>query len=401
MSASQTMARGIAAYKDGHYLDALRFAEQALDEATSAENLEVSIYALNLWLAEICLQLGEFKKSQRFIDNASKCANQKVDESDYNEFAKVADIASVQCRLDSLLGRYDVAIETVAKFLTQQKEKYGTESLHFANALNSQGVILCAAGQTDEAEAPLRRAMSMRERLSGSESENFADSLQNLSVNYSMQNNFTVSEALSNKALGLRRKHLRIHHPLVGYCLYNLGTQKLKHQDSKKAEEDFVAALKIFEHELPAHHPQLSLTLSGLGTALVAQRKFKEAREPLTRALSIAEKTPEQEDILLFSALSGLGLAHLGAFQFKEAEPYTARALYMVEHSAQLKVAAERGLLDRLMVCYVFQGKIGDVLKLYPDSMRAKYTSSFEGVLNLFTAVFEFAKKQLPPRENI
>jgi tetratricopeptide (TPR) repeat protein len=243
--------------------------------------------------------------------------------------------------------------------------------------------------------------MSMRERFVGVDSVRFSESLNNLSVNYSMQNNFTLAEALCSRALSLRRKHLRAAHPLIGYSLYNLGDQKLKHQDSKKAEENFVAALKIFEQELPPKHPQLSMTLSGLGTALVAQRKFKEARVPLLRALAIAEETSVQKDLLLLSALSGLGLAHLGSLQFKEAEPYTKRALHMVEHSDQLKTAAEKGLLDRLMVCYVLQGKLADALKLYPDSMRAKYTATFESFFDLLATVGEFAKKQLPPREDI
>ncbi|MDR3612383.1 MAG: tetratricopeptide repeat protein [Candidatus Obscuribacterales bacterium] len=401
MTASETLSQGILAYKDGRYLDAFQLCERAQDEATSAEQLEVSLYALHLWLAEICLQIGDFKKAQEFVDNASKCANKEIDDNVYNDFAGVADIASVQWRLLSLLGDHEEALEGIAKLVAQQKERYGVDSLHLANALNSQGVTLGEAGQAKEAEAPLRRAMSMRERLVGVDSVSFSESLNNLSVNYGMQNNFTLGEALGTRALSLRRKHLRANHPSIGHSLHNIGSQKLKHQDSKKAEENFLAALKIFEQELPPRHPQLSMTLSGLGTALVAQRKFKEARVPFERALSIAEETPAQKDLLLLSALSGLGLAHLGSLQFKEAEPYTKRALYMVEHSAQLKTASEKGLLDRLMVCYVFQGKLADALKFYPDSMRAKYTNTFESLFDLLSAVGEFAKKQLPPRENI
>ena len=109
MTASQTLAQGIVAYKDGRYLDALLSCEQALDEATSAEQLEVSIYALHLWLAEICLQVGDFRKSQKFVDNACKCANKEIEDTVNSNFAAVADIASVQWRLDSVLGRHDEA----------------------------------------------------------------------------------------------------------------------------------------------------------------------------------------------------------------------------------------------------------------------------------------------------
>jgi tetratricopeptide (TPR) repeat protein len=401
MTASQTLALGIVAYQDGRYLDAFQLCEQALEEATSSEQLEVSIYAIHLWLAEISLQLGDFKKAQKFVDNSCKCVNKEIEATSNAKFAGVADIASVQWRLASIMARHEEAQAGIANLVAQQKERYGVDSLHLANALNSQGVILCESGQTKDAEAPLRRAMSMRERFVGVDSVSFSESLNNLSVNYSMQNNFTLAEALCSRALSLRRKHLRATHSLIGYSLYNFGDQKLKHQESKKAEENFLAALKIFEQELPPRHPQLSMTLSGLGTALVAQRKFKEARIPLERALAIAEETPVQKDLLLLSALSGLGLAHLGSLQFKEAEPYTKRALHMVEHSDQLKTAAEKGLLDHLMVCYVLQGKLADALKLYPDSMRAKYTATFESFFDLLATVGEFAKKQLPPRDDV
>jgi hypothetical protein len=53
------------------------------------------------------------------------------------------------------------------------------------------------------------------------------------------------------------------------------------------------------------------------------------------------------------------------------------------------------------MVCYVLQGKLVDALKLYPDSMRAKHTATFEGFFDLLATVGEFAKKQLPPREDV
>ena len=401
MTATNQLLDSISAYADGRYLDAFELCERALQTATSGESLDVSIYAINLWLAEVCLQLADFRKARRYVENSNKCSSKEIDSELHSKFASVADIDSVEWRLLSALGEHDDAQAGIVTLVERQKEKFGVDSLHFANALNSQGRILCDSGQPDDAAAPLRRAMSMRERLIGVDSVSFAESLHNLSLNYSMQNNYTLSEALGNRALTLRRKHLRASHPLIGYSLDNLGTQKLKHQDAKKAQENFTAALKILENELPPKHTHLSLTLSGLGTALVAQRKYKEAKELLDRALLIAEEANGNKDLLLMSALTSLSLAHLGLFQFKEAEPYTKRALHMVEHSEQLKVASEKGLLDRLMVCYVLQFKIGDAVRLYPDTMRANHTASFAGFVDTIASIGEFAKKQLPPRENI
>lgn len=401
MSASQTFARGVDAYKDGRYREASRLCAQALDEATSAESLDVSIYALHMWLAKINFQLGDYEAVKRSLDNASKCANKHIDEKDLKEYAAIADLECAQWRLDSQLGQHFEAISGIADLVARQKKHSDVDSLEYANALNAQGIIFCEAGQAEDAAAPLRRSMSIRERLIGTDTVAFADSLSNLSVNYSLQNNFTVAGALSDRALTLLRQLLRADHPLIANCLYNRAGVYLRTLRAKKAEEDFKDALKIFEQELPSQHRQISLTLSGLGHAMLGQHKFKDAISPFQRALEIAEKTKVQKDILLSSALAGLGQAYLGVLQFKEAEPYFKRALYLVEHSEELKVASERNLLDSVMISCLFQGKVGDVLRHYPDSMRAKYTSSAQGVIGLVDAVVDFAKKQLPSRDDV
>jgi tetratricopeptide (TPR) repeat protein len=387
---------GIAAYRDGRYAQAATCLEQALDKAQAEKSQMHLLYTLNLWLGEINLALAHLAQAEKLWAGADACEQKKLEDNGSSDL----DLESLGARLLALQDKHDESEAAAKALLVQAKEIFGSESLPAASSFNTLGVVLDQAGKTQEATVVLRRALSIRERILGTDSLPYAQSLTNLALNYARENNVTSAEALCKRALAVREKHLREAHPLIGYSLHHLAAQILRQGHADQSYDYFSRALRIFEKELPENHPQIGSTLNGLGSAAIAMKRFDQAQELFERALKIAEAEERRSDINILSAASGLGLAYLSQNQFSKAEPHIKRALRLVEDSHQLQAAAEKGLLDRLMVCYVLQGKFVDAIRLYPDSMRASHTSDFETVIELFKMVGKLAQRHLGPKDD-
>jgi tetratricopeptide (TPR) repeat protein len=387
---------GISAYRDGRYAEATNCFEQVLTKAQTDKSDKHLLYAANLWLGEINLELGHYALAEKFWTDANLCTKKKLEDVGSSD----VDLESIGARILALQDK-PVESEAAAKeLLARATETFGSESLAVASSLNTLGLVLDQAGKTQEATLAFRRALSTRERMLGTDSLPYAQSLTNLALNYARENNITSAEALCKRALSVREKHLRQAHPLIGYSLHHLAAQKLRQGYADQALDYFTRAVRIFEKELPENHPQIGNSLSGLASAAIAMKKFDQAQELFERALKIADSEERKNDINIVSAASGLGLAYLSQNQSVKAEPHIKRALKLIEENPQLRAAAENGLLDRLMVSYVMQGKFIDAMRLYPDSMRARYTSDAVSVIELFKMIGKAAHRHLGPKDD-
>ncbi len=385
---------GRAAFLDGDYQAAQLYFTSGLTNVANQQGLsqlhrQKLQQQIKLWSVQADIELGRYRQAEQLweLTDQDQLAAIENDER--------VDLEIAGAKLYSRLGKHAQAEELIRQLLDSRRKKYGCDHLLVASGLNCLGVILQANGQLTEAETVALRALSLRERLLGREHLAFAESLHNLAIIYARQDRASMAVALSKRALAIQEKALEPMHPIIGYTLLNLGMQRMQLYDTWRAQEQFMRALAILEKRLPPNHLQLSCCLSGLASCKLVSREFDQAQLLFERALNIADALECNGELDLFSAVSGLGMTYLAKRQFASAERCIRRALFLLETSAALQAAAESGLLDQLMVCCIFQGKLVDALRLYPDSMRAKYVSTFENIFKVATMLGNFADRCL------
>ena len=308
--------------------------------------------------------------------------------------------AEVLTQLGSILTklkRFEEAEDAFEESLTLKRQNF-SGPISIATTLNEYGMAKLDQDQASAAEPMLSQALGIFERASNQDG-GYAQTLNILSVLHSKAQNYTLAEPLCKRALAIRRRELGTHLS-VAESLHNLGVQHLKRGQAGKAEPLWREALEIKEQFLPAAHPGIILTLNHLSSACLAGRKFAEAESLYKRSLELQEGTTNGDEHALANAVAGLGLTYLQQGKFNEAEPYIKRSLSFLDDQGVPNALEEKGLLDELFTCYVFQGKFGDALRLVPDTLRAKHTSEFNNFVDLVGQLGNLASKLFEPKHD-
>jgi hypothetical protein len=71
----------------------------------------------------------------------------------------------------------------------------------------------------------------------------------------------------------------------------------------------------------------------------------------------------------------------------------------MLNEDPDLQFAGEYSMVESLITTQLYQGKLVDAMRLFPDQMRAKHTSQFAGALNLIESVTDFVQRYVLPPE--
>jgi hypothetical protein len=395
MSNAVNLESGTKLFEDGDYRgakDAFSWAAGTLERDDNKEELSSALH----WLGKSQYKLGEYSEALDSLTRARELRERLNGASSVPAALVDVDLGKVYQELE----RGEDAINTVAGALETLKEHAGANSLEFAAASSALGVL--HAQRNNEAAEPLiNRGLGIRRAQLGQSHRLIAESLNDLSYCNFLANNSTMSNVLGRKALAMMEKHLGENHAEVGMILYNLSNQYVKQRAFGKAEISSRRGYAILKEQFPADHEVNIWIADRLGTTCMVMYNLEEAKELHECALNVAERKWGKDSPKIVNSLVGLGSVHLNRNEYLLAEPYFKRALNVLGNFAKLdgtteyNATKEYGLLQQLSCCYVFQLKLGDALRLVPDSFRAKHTSDFSRAIDLIKGSVEFVLKQI------
>lgn len=394
MSNSVNLESGTKLFEDGDYRgakDAFSWAAGTLERDDNKEELSSALH----WLGKSQYKLGEYKDALESLTRAKELC-ERLHGSVPKALVDV-DLGKVYQELE----RGEDAINTVAGAVEILKEHAGPDSLEFAEASSALGVLHASRNNTEAAEPLINRGLGIRRAKLGESHRLIAESLNDLSYCHSISGNSTMSNAFGRKALAMMEKSLGENHAEVGLVLYNLSNQYVKQHAFGKAEITARRAYDILKEQLPADHEYNIWIKDRLATTCMVMYNLEEARELHESALNAVERKWGKDSPKMVNSLVGLGSVHLNRNEYLLAEPYFKRALNVLGNFSKLdgstdyNATKEYALLQQLSCCYVFQFKLGDALRLVPDSFRAKHTSDFSRTIDLIKGSVQFVLKQI------
>lgn len=383
-------------FEDGDYRgakDAFSWAAGALERDDNKEELSSALH----WLGKSQYKLGEYPESLESLTRAREL-HERLHGSGSVATAQVdVDLGKVYQELE----RGEEAVNTVGAAVEVLKERVGANSLEFAAASSALGVLHASSNNTEAAEPLINRGLGIRRSQLEESHRLIGDSLNDLSYCHALSGNSTMSNAFGRKALAVLEKNLGENHAEVGLVLYNLSNQYVKQRAFGKAEVVSRRGYNILKEQFPADHEVNIWITDRLATTCMAMYNLEEAKELHGAALGAAEKKWGKDSPKIVNSLVGLGSVHLNRNEYLLAEPYFKRALNVLgnftkfDGSMEFNASKEYSLLQQLSCCYVFQFKLGDALRLVPDSIRAKHTSDFTRTIDLIKGTVEFVLKQI------
>lgn len=378
---------GKKAYSDGKFAQSKEELTKAISENGDNEH---DLAILLVERAKALIELEEFDEAKRDLEHAIE-----IHEKQSDELGKAAALNSL-----GLVHLYKEELEEaescVEKGLTTRREQLGADNSEVAESLNALGLVYMAQKKEKKAEAFLNRGLGTRQKVFGKQHKEVAQSLSNLSVFHGSSANLTLAEPLGRQALTMRETLLGDQHPDYAESLYHMAVQQLIKGKPDKAAKMLKQSLAVQEKTYPEHHRRIVMSKGQLAACLMHMDKTEEAASLYKDIIKTVEKHDGHEHQKLFDYIVGLSLCYLQDKKYDLAEQCITRALKILRSSGKDDANAENALLRNLSTAYLYQGKIGDILHVLPDTMRAQHTAEVSNTFQTLSMIGKFATKHLP-----
>ena len=393
--AADLIDKGGAEFLAGHMKSAEGVFAEALDALKNkpAGNAEVKaqLAAAHQGLGRAKTWLAKYREAEQHLSEAAKLI-----EDLHGEDSSETRINNLyRAELCEYMEEYEKAHLIASNVVSELKQASSTGDLLFAHALARLGMAMNHLKQGSEAEPLLSKALGIRKGILGDNHRLVAESLHDLAHSYQVVDNFTLASVFERRALKIREEVLGEDHPEVGTSLYALASQYLRSGLFSKAEAAARRGLKICQNSFDNDHPLVIRLCEELASACLATGMIDEAEKLNKSALKSAETRWGIENPRLVASLVGLGTTYLSRGDWRNAETYFEKSLKIMESNEDLNTSLEYRLLQQLSCCYLFQFKLGDAIRLVPDTFRAKHTSDFSSTIDLIRKLVEFASKKL------
>jgi CHAT domain-containing protein/tetratricopeptide (TPR) repeat protein len=229
------------------------------------------------------------------------------------------------------LGDYAPARPLHERVVAIVEATYGSEPPELATALINLGIVLKAMGEHAAARPLQERALAIREAALGPDHPQVAESLNSLGSLLLAIRDFDGARAHHERALAIRETALGIDHPAVAQSLFNLALLFEERGDFAEARPLQERALAIREAALGRSHPLVAASLNHLAVLLKAVGDYAAARPRYERALEIREEALGPDHPLVAMSLNALGILYFDLGDYAGARPLYERALLIRE----------------------------------------------------------------------
>ncbi len=381
------LEKGLQKLDTGDYEEAC----QSFDSYVKSRKPGNKDYANGLfWLGQAQLKLDDQEGARETLERAEK-EYRKLKNCDEELAGALTRAAEAHSNLDEHL----TADQKLEEALELGREACGPFSTQLADTISIHGMSHLKQNLFDSAEKKLSKAFGLRRGLHGTKHSEIAQSMNQLSAFYAQSGKFAPAEVMARQALEMQESIIGSEHPEYGATLLNLATVFVKQGRMTKAEPYATEALEVLEARLPDSHSSHIAALDRLGSVMLSTNKNEEARDTYNKALLLSQARWGKDSAHTAASLIGLGLANLNCGDYRSSEKYLSIALDLLQHSPELDSTIEYSLLQQLACSYVFQLKLGDAVRLVPDSLRARHTANFNETIDTLNKVIDFVGSQV------
>lgn len=204
------------------------------------------------------------------------------------------DIAALQTQVGALIDRTQLkeAASAVERLLALSRERAGTDSYDYSEALRYKARVLSVEGRLSEAQPLLAEALAIREKVFGPESPETLYCLLDLAALVSIPNEDALR--MYERSLAIAEKVFGPEHLVTAGILKNLGNTVVSiHSDPHRIEKavgSYSRAITIEQKALGKDSPNVADSFSELAEIYEHDLNFEEAERLHLRALGIARK---------------------------------------------------------------------------------------------------------------
>lgn len=224
------------------------------------------------------------------------------------------------------LGLVAEAEKQIRRTLELRERVSGSDSVGYAEALNSLAFLLDDLGRYEEAEKYYRQVETMFERWRATEPFNLATAKNNLATLLRRTNRLDEAEQKWREALQLMKSVPGQEHPTLGQTLGNLGLCMRNQRRLAEAEALDRESLEILRRT-DGESPSVARALSNLASVLQDQSKYEEALPLFQESLAMQRKffaAPHKE---IATSLNNLGILYVDSARPDLALPLLEEAL--------------------------------------------------------------------------
>ena len=170
------------------------------------------------------------------------------------------------------------------------KTLYGVEHNLYAKALNNLGVLYYWMGKFEKCEPIYLQVRDIQEKAVGKNHIDYAVSLNNLALLYKELGRYDKAEPYYIESYLLFKKILGDNHPQYARSVTNLGVFYFVIGNFEKAEPLYLESKEIREKSLGKKHPDYGVSLTNLGTLYSEMGNLQKAERYFLEATQIFEK---------------------------------------------------------------------------------------------------------------
>ena len=375
--------KAIKFYHHGKYVEAVNYAEQALDVARKLWGEKHPSVATSLnHLAELYQSQGRFSEAEPLYIEALQIRKRLLGDAHPDVATNLNHLAE----LYRSQGRFTEAEPLYIEALQMRKRLLGDAHPDVASSLNNLAALYRNQGRLTEAEPLYIEALQMRKRLLGDAHPDVASSLNNLAALYRNQGRLTEAEPLLIKALQMRKILLGEAHPDVATSLHHLAALYSSQGRLTEAEDLYIEALQMRKRLLGDAHPDVATNLNNLAELYQSQGRLTEAEPFYNEALQMRKRLLGDAHPDVAASLNHLAELYQSQGRLTEAEPFYNEALQMRKRllgDAHPDVAASLHHLAGLLV-----------LTGSPAEALARMTEATEVEDNILRRTFAFSSEK-------
>jgi CHAT domain-containing protein len=208
-------------------------------------------------------------------------------------------IYSNLCAINTMMGRYDIALEYNKKadiLMTGKQRESGNFADIYINRASIYSIQKSYGAAIDYFEKAIRIYNNLNERDNKKILQSLSAAYLNIGIAYYAIKNFKASSEYYNKSAELKLKY-----NLTGLALVYLNIAKTYKQTghSIKAEEFYSKSISVFKNEFGNDYYRMAEVYFDYGLFLQSEGKISEALEAHERALSICLKNYNEKHTLV------------------------------------------------------------------------------------------------------
>lgn len=366
------LTEAVRLYNEGHYDEAIPFAQRALTLA------EAVLAPDDPLLANLATTLAVLYKAAGQLDAAEPLFERSLA---IREKALGPDAAPTAESLNNLgalwLARGDGrrALPLLQRALKIREQVLGPEAAPVAATLTNLGSALDTLGRPLEALPLHQRALAIREKVYGPDDAQTATTLNNVAETTGALGRYQEALRLHWRALAIREKQLGPDHPDTAVSLNNVATllETLGRLDEAAAMQ--ARAVASNEKMLGANHPATAVSLGNLASVYTTLGRYAEALPLLQRALAIntAAFGPGNPAV----AVSAGRLAYLYQQQgdYAQALPLAQRALAILEAARGPQHPDTAVAINNVAELFSAMGEYGQAVALHRRALAVREAS--------------------------